>query len=139
MKIRCPNANCGTENEVPVMVCLGCGTDLRAYAIALKFNDLCFNNALQLAGAGDHAAALREIEVCLKFKPGDDEAALLSGKINWAIDNKKTARQIWDYLVSNSSDADTRQQASMCLEFSRPKKQTPGNARNKKKKKKKRR
>ena len=139
MNIRCPNSNCGVENEAPVTVCSGCGADLRAYAVALKFNDLCFNRALQLACAGDHMAALREIDVCLKFKPGDDEASLLSGKIYWALNDKKTARQIWERIASSSLDAETREQASRCLEFSRSKKPATGGARRKKKKKKRRR
>ena len=80
MKIVCPVAACGAENEAPITICTRCGADLRAYAIALKFPDLYFNHGLSLANAGDYGAARTALGLCLGLRPDDQETLLLYGR-----------------------------------------------------------
>ena len=116
MKITCPLTTCGAENDCPVTTCTSCGSDLRAYAVALRFADLCFNRGLELAQEGDLQAARREFDACLRFRPDDEEAKLLLAKTYRATGDKNTARRIWEHLQATSPAAEIREEAARCLQ-----------------------
>ena len=123
MKLPCPLTGCGRENPGPVSNCAACGADLRAYALALKWPDYCFNAALDLLRDGRFREAQRELEACLKLRARDDEAALLLGKTYWARGEKRNARGVWKGLLTGSSDS-IREQAAACLAAAAPPRKT---------------
>jgi len=111
--------------------------DLRPYAAALMFPDLCFNRGLQLARQADLPGARREIDLCLRFRPNDDEAKLLLGRIEWAAGNKKSAKEIWKQLQTGAAAVIIKEEAGRCLQAVTAK--TSGRRNRKTKKRRKRR
>lgn len=120
MKVTCPVATCGAENDAPVTLCRACGADLHAYAIALRFNDFCFNRGLERARAGDLEAARQELAAAIGFRPGDHEAILLLGKVHWAAGQKAEAEVAWQRALSAAHDATVKEQALACLRAAAP-------------------
>ncbi len=120
MNIRCPVTTCGEDNPLPVSSCKACGADLRAYAAALRFHDLCFNRALALACSGGFAAAQQELYTCLRFCPDDAEAMLLLGKVCLAAGDRPKAEETWRRLLDMSPDEPVKGQVMACLRAVEP-------------------
>jgi len=133
MKIRCPIISCGFENEAPVSTCRKCGADLRAYAIALKFPDYCFNRSLKMAKEGDFETALIELNTCLRFRLRDEEARLLQAQICLLTGKKKSAKAILKQLAESALDTEIKKRADGFLKAGKQ----PGRRKRQKRKKKK--
>ena len=115
MTLHCPVARCGAENAPPISECVSCGADLRAYAAARAFHDVCYNQALRLARAGEYAEALRRLAGGLALCPQDDEARMLEADIVAALPDKSRARSLWKWLSENGQDENIRQRAKSRL------------------------
>jgi tetratricopeptide (TPR) repeat protein len=120
MNIRCPITTCGEYNSFPVSKCKACGVDLRAYATALRFHDICFNRALSFACSRDYISAQQELHACLKFCPDDAEAMLLLGKIYLAAGDRSKAIETWRRLLDLSIDDRIKGQTITCVQAAEP-------------------
>lgn len=137
MRIRCPIISCGVENQTPVSICGKCGVNLRAYAIALKFSDYCFNRSLTMAREGNYEAARVELSICLRFRPGDEESRLLLAEIHRLTGQKKSAILIWKQLTESAADPAIKERATRYLEAENHPGQRKKQGQRKKKKKRK--
>jgi TolA-binding protein len=124
-RIHCPIVTCGRETSIRARTCADCGTDLRAYALALALPDLCYNRALAWALDGRYASAERELQTCLRFRPKDEEAQLLYGQTRLALGAREEARGIFQELSRSAATPELRARAAACVAWTRVKDSPP--------------
>jgi tetratricopeptide (TPR) repeat protein len=104
MQIKCPVPQCGHENPIEALRCVGCGTNLQAYSRLLLMPDDLFNRGLSLAQGGHFQQAEQCLQTALLFNSKDIEATLLLAEVRALQGSEAAASMFERALEKGSSD-----------------------------------